>query len=65
MIDALVANETPYAYVEFPEERHGFRDADSVARAHATELAFYGAAFGFEPAGDVDGVDLLVGERPD
>ena len=65
MIDALVANETPYAYVEFPEERHGFRDADSVAQAHATELAFYGAAFGFEPAGDVDGVDLLVGERPD
>ena len=65
MIDALVANETPYAYVEFPEERHGFRDADSVAQAHATELAFYGAAFGFEPAGDVDGVDLLVGERSD
>ena len=65
MIDALVANETPYAYVEFPEERHGFRDADNVARAHAAELAFYGAAFGFDPAGDVDGVELLVGERPD
>ena len=64
MIDALVANETPYAYVEFPEERHGFRDADSVARAHATELAFYGAAFGFEPAGDVADIELLVGERP-
>ena len=65
MIDALVANETPYAYVEFPEERHGFRDADNVARAHATELAFYGAAFGFEPAGDIADVEPLVGERPD
>ena len=65
MIDALVANETPYAYVEFPEERHGFRDADNVARAHATELAFYGDAFGFEPAGDVADVELFVGERPD
>ncbi|SDF78190.1 Dipeptidyl aminopeptidase/acylaminoacyl peptidase [Halorubrum xinjiangense] len=65
MIDALVANETPYAYVEFPEERHGFRDADNVARAHAAELAFYGAAFGFDPAGDVADLELLVGERPD
>jgi len=65
MIDALVANETPYAYVEFPEERHGFRDADNVARAHATELAFYGAAFGFDPAGSVADLEPLVGERPE
>ncbi|MEZ3164258.1 prolyl oligopeptidase family serine peptidase [Halorubrum sp. RMP-47] len=65
MIDALVANETPYAYVEFPEERHGFRDADNVARAHAAELAFYGAAFDFDPAGSVADLDLLVGERPE
>jgi len=64
MIDALVANETPYAYVEFPEERHGFRDADNIAQAHAVELAFYGEAFGFEPAGDLAGVALLVGAYP-
>ena len=64
MIDALVANETPYAYVEFPEERHGFRDADNIARAHAAELGFYGEAFGFEPAGELDGVELLVGAYP-
>lgn len=64
MIDALVENRTPYAYVEFPEERHGFRDAANIARAHAAELAFYGEAFGFDPAGDLDGVELLVGERP-
>ena len=65
MIDALVANQTPYAYVEFPEERHGFRDADNVARAHAAELAFYGAAFDFDPAGSVADLELLVGERPE
>ncbi|GAB6879641.1 S9 family peptidase [Halorubrum gandharaense] len=64
MVDALVGNGTPYAYVEFPEERHGFRNADNVARAHAAELAFYGEAFDFEPAGDIDGVDVLVGEHP-
>jgi len=65
MIDALVANETPYAYVAFPEERHGFREADNIARAHEAELAFYGEAFGFDPAGDVEGVAVFVGERPD
>jgi dipeptidyl aminopeptidase/acylaminoacyl peptidase len=64
MIDALVESETPYAYVEFPEERHGFRDADAIARAHAAEFAFYGAAFGFTPAGDLEPVRLRVGERP-
>ena len=64
MIDALVAGGTPYAYVEFPEERHGFRDADNIARAHAAELAFYGEALGFEPDHDADGVRLLVGEYP-
>ena len=64
MIDALVENRTPYAYVEFPEERHGFRDADNIARAHEAEFGFYGDAFGFEPAGDITGVELLVGEQP-
>ena len=64
MIDALVANGTPYAYVAFPEARHGFREADNVARAHEAELAFYGEAFGFEPAGDVESVEVFVGERP-
>ena len=64
MIDALVENGTPYAYVEFPEERHGFRDADNIARAHEAEFAFYGEAFGFEPAGDLDPVEVFTGERP-
>ena len=43
MVEALVENDTPYAYVEFPEERHGFRDA---------------AAFGFDPAGDLPPLEL-------
>lgn len=64
MIDALVENETPYAYVEFPEERHGFRDADAIARAHGAEFAFYGETFGFTPAGDLEPVRLRIGERP-
>lgn len=64
MIDALVENGTPYAYVEFPAERHGFRNADSIARAHEAELTFYADVFGFAPDGDLDPVDVIVGERP-
>ncbi len=63
MIDALAGNETPYAYVEFPEERHGFRDADNQARALEAEFAFYATVFGFEPADDLENVPLLEGER--
>lgn len=63
MIDALVEGETPYAYVEFPDERHGFRKAENIARAHETELAFYAEVFGFDPDDDLEPVELLVGER--
>ena len=62
MIESLVTNRTPYAYIEFPEERHGFRDAESIARAHAAELGFYGETFGFDP--DVEPPRRYVGERP-
>ncbi|MFP9191358.1 S9 family peptidase [Natrialbaceae archaeon A-CW1-1] len=65
MIDALVDTGTPYAYLEFPEERHGFRDATNVSRALEAELAFYGEVFDFEPAGELDGVTLLEGRYPE
>ncbi|MFP8957686.1 S9 family peptidase [Natrialbaceae archaeon A-CW3] len=65
MMEALVDTGTPYAYLEFPEERHGFRDADNVARSLEAELAFYGEVFGFEPAGELDGVALLEGRYPE
>ena len=63
MIDALADTGTPYAYVEFPEERHGFRNAENIARAHEAELAFYAEVFGFDPDDDLEPVELLVGER--
>ncbi len=48
MVESLVETATPYVYVEFPEERHGFRDADSRETAVETELGFYAAAFAFD-----------------
>jgi dipeptidyl aminopeptidase/acylaminoacyl peptidase len=63
MVDALVETGTPYAYVLFPEERHGFRTAEASQQALALELAFYGEAFGFTPADDLPAVELHRGER--
>ena len=50
LVDALVHNGVPHAYVLFEGEGHGFHSADTVVRALETELSFYGAVLGFEPA---------------
>lgn len=62
MVDALVDSGVPYAYVLFPDERHGFRAAASRQRALEMELAFYGEAFGFDPADDLPTLALVRGE---
>jgi len=62
LVDALVETGTPYGYVEFPEERHGFRTAAARERALREELRFYAAAFDLElPDGD-EPLDLTTGE---
>jgi dipeptidyl aminopeptidase/acylaminoacyl peptidase len=33
-------------YLEFPGEQHGFRRAETIARALEAELAFYRRVFG-------------------
>jgi dipeptidyl aminopeptidase/acylaminoacyl peptidase len=63
MVDALAETGTPYAYVLFPEERHGFRTADASRQALEFELAFYGEAFGFDPADELPALELHQGER--
>lgn len=63
MVDALVETGTPYSYVLFPEERHGFRTAAARRRALELELAFYGRLFGFTPADDLPDLELHRGER--
>lgn len=41
MVVALRRKGVPVEYVTFPDEQHGFRRAENVARALAAELAFY------------------------
>ncbi|MFN2166312.1 MAG: alpha/beta hydrolase family protein, partial [Anaerolineae bacterium] len=50
MVAALRAKQLPVAYLEFPGEGHGFRQAANVERALACEYAFYCRVFGIEPA---------------
>jgi dipeptidyl aminopeptidase/acylaminoacyl peptidase len=47
----LAAHGTPYAYLKFPGESHGFRMAESNITALEAELAFYGQIMGFIPPG--------------
>ena len=62
MVDELVESETAYAYIEFPEERHGFRDASSREQALEAEFGFYAVVFGFEPADGLSPLTLDVGD---
>ncbi len=46
MVEALAARGIPHAYVPFPGEQHGFRDAANIIRALEAELSFYTQVLG-------------------
>jgi dipeptidyl aminopeptidase/acylaminoacyl peptidase len=60
---ALAAKDTPYAYLTFEGEAHGFRRAATTITCLESELAFYGQTLGFEAWG-VDPIELNVGTPP-
>jgi dipeptidyl aminopeptidase/acylaminoacyl peptidase len=55
--DALAERGVPHAYVLYEGEGHGFRSAETIVHALESELAFLGAAFGFDTP-DVPGITL-------
>ena len=59
IVDALDKRGLPVAYLEFPGEQHGFRQAKTIITATLSELAFYGQVFKFTPAGDVVPLKIL------
>ncbi len=63
MVAALVANQIPHAYLPFPGEGHGFRMAEHIRRAQEAELSFYAQVFGFEPADDMEPVEIAFADR--
>jgi len=58
MVEALKSKRIPVAYVAFPGEQHGFRQAKNIKRALDTELYFYSRVFGFELAEVVEPVRI-------
>ncbi len=58
MFIAARNKELPVAYVAFPGEGHGFRQAANIKRAMENELYFYGRVFGFEPGEPLEPVEI-------
>jgi dipeptidyl aminopeptidase/acylaminoacyl peptidase len=58
MAAALDAKRIPHAYLLFPGEQHGFRQAAHIRRALEAEVYFYSRVFGFELADPVDPVPI-------
>lgn len=50
-LTALKGRDIPHAYLAFEGEGHGFRRAETIARALEAELSLYGQVFGFTPEG--------------
>jgi dipeptidyl aminopeptidase/acylaminoacyl peptidase len=58
MVAALQRNGVPHAYLAFEGEQHGFRRAETEIRCLEAELYFYGRILGFEPADDLEPVEI-------
>jgi dipeptidyl aminopeptidase/acylaminoacyl peptidase len=58
MIAALRAKGLPFAYVAFPTEGHGFREAANIQRSIEAELYFYSRIFGFPLADEIEPVPI-------
>jgi dipeptidyl aminopeptidase/acylaminoacyl peptidase len=58
MAAALDAKGIPHAYLAFPGEQHGFRQAANIRRALEAEVYFYSRVFGFPLADPVDPVPI-------
>jgi len=58
MVEALKQKGVPVAYVAFPGEQHGFRQAQNIKRSLEGELYFYSRVFGFELADRVEPLEI-------
>ncbi len=58
MYEAVRARGLPVAYIEFPGEQHGFRQAEHIKRSLDAELYFYSRVFGFTLADPIEPVHI-------
>jgi dipeptidyl aminopeptidase/acylaminoacyl peptidase len=59
MVAALKDKGIPVAYVTFPDEGHGFRQAANIKRALNGEFYFYAHVFGFQPADATEPIEII------
>ena len=59
LVEALPNAGIPHSYVLFEGESHGFRKAETIARALDAELSFLGQVLGFDPSDLIDPVEIL------
>jgi dipeptidyl aminopeptidase/acylaminoacyl peptidase len=58
MVAAMAANGVPHAYLAFEGEQHGFRKSETEIRCLEAELYFYGRIMGFDPADELQPVEI-------
>jgi dipeptidyl aminopeptidase/acylaminoacyl peptidase len=58
IVEALRKKGIPCAYVTYEGEQHGFRKSENIIHSLESELYFYGKVFGFEPADDLQPVEI-------
>jgi dipeptidyl aminopeptidase/acylaminoacyl peptidase len=58
IVDALFERRIPHAYLLYQGEDHGFRGRDAIIRSFQGELSFYAQVFGFEPADDLEPLEI-------
>jgi len=58
MIAALRAKGLPFAYIAFPTEGHGFREAANIQRSIEAELYFYSRVMEFQPADPIEPIEI-------
>jgi dipeptidyl aminopeptidase/acylaminoacyl peptidase len=58
IVEALQRQGIPYAYIAFEGEGHGFRKAENVRRSMEAHLSFLAQLFGFEPADEIEPIEI-------
>jgi dipeptidyl aminopeptidase/acylaminoacyl peptidase len=58
MAKALRDKGVPFAHLTYEGEQHGFRQAKNIKRTAEAELAFYGRVMGFEPADEIEPIEI-------
>jgi dipeptidyl aminopeptidase/acylaminoacyl peptidase len=59
MFAALQTGSVPCAYIAFPGEEHGFRDATNIARSTEAQLYFFATVTGTPIAETIEPVEIL------